>query len=222
MKSPVKPKLMRILLDGNPHREIDLATGVGFTKTATIRKLIDSFERARFIVRRREGESGWTCQLNLSRDAVLKIYGYPEFVLLRPEIRGQNWFCPLFTGNYTLLPGPLPEMLRRMIVQSHTFFETISRYDTPEKLRETFGPVLLLNRLAGVEDPLFNDRYLLYQIFVHAVIRDIEHGGLGNGFAQLLDECQESLKEQFRETGTVRRPNRRSHCPAGKGDGEQG
>ena len=38
MKSPVKPRLMRILLDGEPHNEIDLATGVGFTKVATIRK----------------------------------------------------------------------------------------------------------------------------------------------------------------------------------------
>ncbi|OPX64866.1 MULTISPECIES: hypothetical protein [unclassified Methanoregula] len=202
MKSPVKPKLMRILLDGGPHREIDLATGVGFTRIVTIRKHIDSFERARFILRKRDGESGWICQLNLSRDAVLKIYGYPEFVLLRPEIREQSWFSPMFTGNYSFLPDPLPEMLRRMIVQSHTFFETISRYDTPEKLRETFGPALLLNRLAGVEDPLFNDRYLLYQIFVHAVIRDIGHGGLGSGFAQLLDESQESLKAQFEKAGS--------------------
>ena len=40
----------------------------------------------------------------------------------------------------------------------------------------------MLNRLIGIDDPVFNDQYLYYQIFVHAVIRDIEYGGLGSGF----------------------------------------
>ena len=186
MKSPVKSRLMKILLDGTEHREIDLATGAGFTRVATIRKHIDSFERARFIVRRRDEDSGWICRLNLTRDAVLKIYYYPEFRLLRPELRGRPWFCPLFCENFAALPDPLLCMVWQMVVQSHTFFEIICRYDSPEKIRETYEPALLLNRLSGIRDPFFNDQYLYYQIYVHAVIRDLDHGGLGSGFAGLL------------------------------------
>ncbi|PKG31393.1 hypothetical protein, partial [Methanoregula sp.] len=194
MKSPVKSRLMKILLDGEPHREIDLATGVGFTKVATIRKLIDSFERARILSRRRDGENtGWICQLNLTHDAVVKIYHHPELVLLRPLIREQPWFAPLFTANFDTLPDPLPSLIQRMVVQSHTFFEIICRYDSPETIRETYEPVLVVNRLSGIRNPLFNDLYLWYQIYVHAVIRDIDHGGLGSGFAGLLAECQQEL-----------------------------
>ena len=66
MKSPVKPRLMRILLDGKPHGEIALATGAGFTKVATIRKWIDLFGHARFIIRKREdGRTGYSCQTEL-------------------------------------------------------------------------------------------------------------------------------------------------------------
>lgn len=202
MKSPVKLKLMRILLDSEPHREIDLATRVGFTKVATIRKAIDSFERARFIVRKRDAESaGWNCQLNISRDEVLRIYHYPEFRTLRPDIRGRPWFCPQFVQKFVDLPDPLPSSIRHMVEQSHTFFEIICRLESPEKIRETFEPALLLNRLMGIRDPLFNDQYLYYQIFVHAVIRDIEHGGLGNGFASLLDESQQAVAASFGKSG---------------------
>jgi len=212
MKSPVKSKLMTILLDGEPHREIDLATGAGFTKVATIRNLIDSFERARFIVRKRDGETaGWYCQLNPSRDTVLKIYEYPEFRMLRPEIREQTWVGPLFTVNFAVLPDPLPGMIHQMLVQSHTFFEIICRYDSPEKIRETFEPALLLNRFTGIRDPLFNDQYLYYQIFVHAVIRDIDHGGLGRGFARLLDESQRALAASFGNSGRSAKKYSHSH-----------
>ena len=212
MKSPVKPKLMKLLLDGEPHREIDLATGAGFTNISTIRSLIDSFERTRFIVRRRDEETtGWYCQLNLSRDTVLKIYKYPEFRMLRPGIREQPWFCPLFTGNFDPLPDPLALMIRQMVTQSHTFFEIICHYDSPEKVRETFEPALLLNRLTGMRDPLFNDQYLYYQIFVHAVVRDIDHGGLGRGFARLLEESQQALAASFGNSGRAAKKNSHSH-----------
>jgi hypothetical protein len=201
MKSPVKLKLMRILLDGQPHLEIDLATGAGFTRVATIRKLLDSFERARFITRRKDPGSGWYCQLNLSRETILKVYNHPEFRMLRPALREQSWFCPLFTGSFDTLPDPLPDTVRQMVVQSHSFFEIISRYDSPEKIRETFKPLLLLNRMASVTDPVFDDHYLFYLIFVQAVIRDIEYGGLGTGFAGLLDESQKVLVASFANTG---------------------
>lgn len=198
MKSPVKSKLMRILFDGEPHREIDLAVGAGFTRVATIRKLLDSFERARFIVRQRDTETpGWSCRLNCSQDAVLKIYHYPEFRMLRPEIRERPWFCPLFTQAFDGLPDPLPGMIRRMVVQSHTFFEIVSRYDSPKKIRETYESALLLNRLFGTDDPVFDEQSLYYQIYVHAVIRDIDHGGLGSGFAGLLDECRQAIAESY-------------------------
>lgn len=213
MKSPVKIKLMRILLDGEPHREIDLATGAGFSKVATIRKLIDSFERARFIIRERDTEmTGWYCHLNLSRDEVVKIYYYPEFRTLRPGIREHPWFCPLFTQKFEDLPDPLPRTVRQMVEQSHTFFEIICRYESPEKIRETFEPALLLNRLAGIRDPLFNDQLLYYQIFVHAVIRDIEHGGLGSGFASLLDESRQAIVALYGNSGmTAKRPSYPHH-----------
>lgn len=202
MRSPVKPKVMRILLDGEPHREIDLATGVGFTKVATIRRVIDSFERARFIIRKRDtAMTGWYCQLNLSREDVQKIYDYPEFRTLRPEIRERPWFGLLFIQKFEDLPDPLPRTVRHMVEQSHTFFAIISRYESPGKIRETFEPALLLNRLAGIRDPLFNDLYLYYQIFVHAVIRDIDYGGLGTGFASLLDETQQALVALYGNSG---------------------
>jgi len=211
MKSPVKSRLMRILLDGESHSEIDLATGVGFTKVATIRKLIDSFERSRFIIRKREdGRTGYFCRLNCTRDIIWKIYHYPEFRELRPEIRSAAWFCPLFTSNFDGLPDPIPGMIRQMVTQSHTFFEIIHAYDSPEKIRETYEPVLLLNRQAGLTDSVFNDQYLYYQIFVHAIIRDIAHGGLGSGFAGLLDECQQSLTERY---GTIVKATREKRKP---------
>ncbi len=216
MKSPVKSRLMRILLDGGPHSEIDLATGVGFTKVATIRKWLDSFGHARFITRQREdGRPGYSWQLNCTRDIIWKIYNYPDFRELRPEIRMAAWFCPLFTGNFDNLPDPLPGMIRQMVIQSHTLYEIIHSCDSPEKIRETYEPALLLNRQAGLTDLVLNDQYLYYQIFVHAVVRDIAHGGLGSGFAGLLDECQQSLTERYgtivkatREKREISRQNR--------------
>ena len=202
MKSPVKSKLMKILLDGEPHREIDLATGVGFTKVATIRKLLDSFHAAKFIERfRRDSSEGYGCRIIRTRETAMKIYQYPEFRVLRPEIRRAAWFCPLFTGNFDTLPDPLTDMVRQMAQQSHTFFEILCRYDSPEKIRETYASVLLLNHLTGIRDPLFNDQYLFYEIFIHAVIRDIDHGGLGSGFANLLDESQRALVASFGNAG---------------------
>jgi len=198
MKSPVKPRLMRILLDGEPHNEIDLATGVGFTKVATIRKWIDSFQNTGFIERSRsESSVGYVCRLITNRETVLKIYNHHEFRALRPEIRSTAWFCPVFTTQFAALPETLPELIDAMVRASHTFFETICMYDTPEKIRETYQPSLLVNQLAGVADPVFDDLCIYYQVFLHAVIRDIRYGGLGEGFAQILNRVQEALKRRY-------------------------
>jgi len=198
VKSPVKPRLMHILLDGEPHREIDLATGIGFTKVATIRKEIDSFERARFIVRKREeGKTGYCCQLICTRDAILKIYGNPEFRALRPDIRRAGWFCPAFTQQFATLPDDLPLLIDEMVRASHTFFDTICQYDSPEKVRETYHYSLLVNRLAGISDPSFDDLCMYYQIFLHSVIRDIRYGGLGEGFARLLTSTQDRIGQRY-------------------------
>jgi len=198
MKSPVKPRLMRILLDGEPHNEIDLATGVGFTKVATIRKWIDSFQNTGFIERSRsESSVGYVCRLITNRETVLKIYNHHEFRALRPEIRSTAWFCPVFTTQFAALPETLPELIDEMVRASHTFFETIYMYDTPEKIRETYQPSLLVNQLAGVADPVFDDLCIYYQVFLHAVIRDIRYGGLGEGFAQILNRAQEALKRRY-------------------------
>jgi len=198
MKSPVKPRLMRILLDGEPHNEIDLATGVGFTKVATIRKWIDSFQNTGFIERfRSESSAGYVCRLITNRETVLKIYNHHEFRALRPEIRSTSWFCPVFTSQFAALPENQPELIDEMVRASHTFFETICMYDTPEKIRETYQPTLLVNQLAGVADPVFDDLCIYYQVFLHAVIRDIRYGGLGEGFAQILNRAQEALKRHY-------------------------
>ena len=198
MKSPVKPRLMRILLDGEPHNEIDLATGVGFTKVATIRKWIDSFQNTGFIERSRsESSVGYVCRLITNRETVLKIYNHHEFRALRPEIRSTAWFCPVFTTQFAALPETLPELIDAMVRASHTFFETICMYDTPEKIRETYQPSLLVNQLAVVADPVFDDLCIYYQVFLHAVIRDIRYGGLGEGFAQILNRAQEALKRHY-------------------------
>lgn len=216
MKSPVKPRLMRILLDGEPHSGIDLATGVGFTKVATIRKAIDSFERAGFIVRQHlEGRTDYCCRLNCTRDAILKIYSNPEFHALRPEIRKAEWFCPVFTHQFNGLPDNLPLLIDEMARASHTFFETICLYDSPDKIRETYQHTLLVNRLSGISDPAFDDLYMYYQIFLHGVIRDIRYGGLGEGFAQLLTRTQERIEQRY-PSGRVT-PSRKRVSPVKRG-----
>src|SRR5208337_3554720 len=178
MKSPVKPRLMRILLDGRPHSDIDLATAAGFTKVVTIWKWIESFRTAKFIERyRSESSAGYVCRIITTKETVLKIYHHPEFRALRPEIRQSPWFCPVFTQQFAALPEELPVLIDGMVRASHTFFETICRYDTPDKIRETYQPALLVNRLYGVSDPVFDDLCIYYQIFLHAVLRDIRHGG---------------------------------------------
>jgi hypothetical protein len=198
MKSPVKPRLMRILLDGEPHSEIDLAIGVGFTKVATIRKWIESFQTTKFIERyRNESSSGYVCRIITTRETVLKIYNHPEFRALRPEIRTAPWFCPVFTQQFAVLPENFPLLIDEMVRASHTFFETICSYDNPEKIREIYQSALLVNKLAGVSDPAFDDLCIYYQIFLHAVIRDIQYGGLGEGFAQLLNRAQETLERRY-------------------------
>lgn len=194
MKSVQKQRLMRILIDGRPHREIDLATGVGFTRVATIQKWINSFVDFGYITRsRNEVEPGYSCQLICTRDVVMKLYHHREFSTVRPIIREQPWFVPLFTGSFGSLPGPLPELIQEMARKSHTFFETISRNDTPEKIRETYQVCLSMNKTLGITDPSLNEYYLYYQIYVHAIIRDIAEGGLGEGFADLLSRLHGEL-----------------------------
>ncbi len=198
MKSPVKPRLMRILLDGELHSEIDLATGVGFTKVATIRKWIESFQTTGFIERSRsESATGYVCRIITTKETVLKIYNHPEFRALRPDIRNAPWFCSVFTQPFNGLPEDMPLLIDAMVRASHTFFETISLYDTPEKIRETYHPALVVNQLSGISDPVFNDLCLYYQIFLHAVIRDIKYGGLGEGFAKLLNSSQKTLERRY-------------------------
>jgi len=211
MKSPVKLRMMRILLDGEPHSEIDLATGAGFTKVATIRKWIESFQSAKFIERSRsESSAGYECRIITTRETVLRIYNYPEFRALRPEIRQAPWFCPVFTPQFAALPGDLPGLIDEMVRASHSFFEIISIHDTPEKIRETYQPALLVNKLAGVSDPVFDDFCIYYQVFLHAVIRDIRYGGLGEGFARLLDRAQGTLEQRYAAGNT---PSRKKTGP---------
>ena len=92
-----------------------------------------------------------------------------------------------------------------MVVASHTFFEVISAADTPENLRETYQSALLVNKLAGISDPLFDDYSLFYQIFIHAVIRDIKYGGLGEGFAEVIARVQEEVSRHYHAVQQTKR-----------------
>jgi len=197
LKSPVKAPLMRILLDGKSHREIDLATGVGFTRVATIRKWIDSFERAGFIVRKKEkGGTGHCCQLNRNREALLKVYHYPEFHDLRPGIRRVPWFCEIFTGPFKTLHGDLPELIDEMVRASHTFFDTLCHFESPDEIRKIYRQTILVNQLSGLSEPEFDEKCIYYQIFLHGVIRDIRYGGLGEGFADVIGKARASLSHE--------------------------
>ncbi|MDO8841502.1 hypothetical protein [Methanocalculus sp.] len=197
MKSPVKIRLMRILIDGDFHSEIDLAIGLGFTKVATIKKWIDSFERAGFITREKEKErSEYSCRLNYNRDVIIKIYNYPEFQHLRSDIRSAPWFCPLFTRQFQMLHGDLPGLIDEMIRASHTFFETICHFDSPDEIRKIYSQALLVNRLAGFSSPEFDEMCIYYHIFLHGIIRDIRYGGLGEGFADVLGMVQHTLSRR--------------------------
>ena len=185
---------MRTLLDGNPHLEIELARGAGYTRVSTIQRWIRSFETARFITRKPADTRGeFYCQLRITRDAVRKIYNFPEFRQIRPLIREAPWFSPLFTDNFAPLPSGLPSLICEMVKKSHTFFEIIDKYDTPEKIREIYHPAVYVNEILGIKDEEFNAWCLYYQIYIHSIIRDISGGGLGEGFMDLVNEMQDQI-----------------------------
>lgn len=194
MKSPVKEKIMRALLDGNPHLEIELARSAGYTRVSTIQRWIRSFETARFITRKPADTRGeFSCQLRITRDSLRKMYNFPEFRQIRPLIRQAPWFCPLFTDTFATLPGMLPTHIGEMVKKSHTFFEIIDKYDTPEKIREIYHPAVYVNEMLGIKDEEFNAWCLYYQIYIHSIIRDISEGGLGEGFMDLVNEMQDQM-----------------------------
>lgn len=195
MKSPVKEKLIRLLLDGKPHTEIELAQGAGFTKVAAIQRWLKSFENARFISRvpaEKRGEVRY--QIVLTRDAIRRIYYYPEFRKIRPLIRTAPWFGPLFADTFAALPGDLHLVIQDMIKRSHSFFEIIDTYDTPEKVREIYQLCLYVNELQGIKDEEFNAWCLYYQLYVQAIIRDLSEGGLGEGFMDLVGDVQDRIR----------------------------
>lgn len=196
VKSPVKEKLMRILLDGNPHSELDLARSAGFSRVVSIQRWIRAFENARFIERNPIGMNGreYTCQLILSRDSARKIYSYSEFRQIRPLIRTAPWFCPLFLDKFETLPGDLPLFITRMVQQSHTFFEIIEKYETPDRIWEVYHLCLYVNELQGIKNEEFNAWCLYYQLYVQSIVRDLSEGGLGEGFIDLIRDVQNRIR----------------------------
>ena len=195
---------MLALLDGNPHPELELARSAGYTRVSTIQRWIRSFEAARFITRRpADGKGEYLCQLRITRDAIRGVYRYPEFRQLRPLIREAPWFGPLFTVSFSTLPRNLPSLIVEMVKKSHTFFEIIDRYDTPEKIREIYHPAFFVNGMLGIGDDEFNIWCLYYQIYVHSVVRDITGGGLGDGFMVVVNDLQDRISEL-----PVKRPDR--------------
>ena len=121
------------------------------------------------------------------------MYNFPEFRQIRPLIRQAPWFCPLFVDTFTTLPGMLPTHICEMVKKSHTFFEIIDKYDTPEKIREIYHPAVYVNEMLGIKDEEFNAWCLYYQIYIHSIIRDISGGGLGEGFMDLVNEMQDQI-----------------------------
>lgn len=190
---------MRILLDGKPHTEIELAQGAGFTKVAAIQRWLKSFENARFISRvpaEKSGEGRY--QIVLTRDAIRKIYYYPEFRKIRPLIRTAPWFGPLSADTFAALPGDLHLVIQDMIKRSHSFFEIIDTYDTPEKVREIYRPCLYVNELQGLHQEEFNTWCLYYQLYVQCIVRDLSGGGLAEGFMDLVRDIQVKLRDLHR------------------------
>jgi hypothetical protein len=200
MKSPVKEKMIRILLDGNAHPEIELTRGAGFSRVTAIQKWVRAFENARFIVRRPvDRKEEYHCQLILSRDTARRIYYYPEFRQLRPLIRMTPWFGPLFTDQFTALPGDLHLIINEMIKKSHTFFEIIDTYDTHQKVWEIYHPCLYVNELQGIKNEEFNAWCLYYQLYVQSIVRDLSGGGLGEGFMDLVGDVQSCISKLQRK-----------------------
>jgi hypothetical protein len=195
VKSPVKEKLMRILLDGKPHSELELARSIGFSRAASIQRWIRAFENARFIVRKPVGKNGdYICQLILSRDSARKIYAYAEFRQIRPLIRISPWFSPLFLDTFEALPGELPIMLTKMVQQSHTFFEIIDTYNSPERIQEVYHLCLYVNELWGIKNEEFNAWCLYYHLYVQSIVRDLSEGGLGEEFIDLVGDIQDRIR----------------------------
>lgn len=195
VKSRVKEKLMRILLDGNPHSELDLARGAGFSRVGSIQRWIRGFENARFIVRKPIGRSGeYTCQLILSRDSARKIYSYPEFRQIRPLIRTAPWFSLLFLDKFETLPGELPAIINKMVQRSHTFFEIIDTYENPDRIWEVYHLCLYINELQGIKNKEFNAWCLYYHLYVQSIVRDLSEGGLGEGFIDLVGDVQNRIR----------------------------
>lgn len=211
VKSPVKEKLIKVLLDGNAHSEIDLARGAGFSSATAIQKWIKAFENARFIVRKPiDGRREYTCQLILSRDTARKIYYYPEFRQIRPLIRMTPWFGPLFVDRFAALPGDLPSIIHEMVKKSHTFFEIIDTYGNPEKVWELYHPCLYVNELQGIKNKEFNAWCLYYHLYVQSIVQDLSGGGLGEGFSDLVGDVQgriRTLSKKKGKKGVARRGN---------------
>jgi hypothetical protein len=194
MRSTVKPRLLSLLLDGAPHTEQELAERLGFRRVETIRHAIRSFENAGYITRKRNPDLGWACQLVCTYDIALRIYDARQFAPLRPQVRNASWFVPLFTGDFERLPAGLPAYIRRMVQDSHSFFLVIRHYSTPEKVRETFQALLFAPRLFGCQDNALEDYLLYYTIFIQSVIRDVEYGGLGEGFTNTIAGLKDCIR----------------------------
>lgn len=192
-------KLMGLLLQGDPVSESQLAAAIGFKNPRNITQHLDSFVNLGYIrVLPRDGHShGRWFQLTNDKQGILKLYQSKFYRGLRVRIREIPWFIEEMAEGFRHLPPDLFLLIREMMQKSHTFFSILARYPQHERILATYSLYLFPCRLIGHEDPRFESYYLYAQIYSEAITRDIEQGGLAEGFLAPLDAIQKNLLQMY-------------------------
>jgi len=188
-------KLMGLLLRGDPVSDKELAAAIRFKNPRNITKHLDSFVNMGYIRTLPGGEHGpgrWF-QLTDDKEGIFRLYQSKFYKGLRVRIRQIPWFIDEMAGGFRHLPPDLFLIIREMMQKSHTFFSILARYPQHERIVSTYSLYLFSCRLMNHEDPQFQSYYLYAQIYSEAITRDIEEGGLAEGFLAPLDTIQKKL-----------------------------
>lgn len=188
-------RLMGLLLQGDPVSDSQLAAAIGFNNPRNIARHLDSFVNMGYIRTLPAGEHGpgrWF-QLTNDKEGILALYQSKFYKGLRVRIREIPWFIDEMAEGFRHLPPDLFPIIREMMQKSHTFFSILARYPQHERILSTYSLYLFSCRLMNHEDPQFQSYYLYAQIYSEAITRDIEQGGLAEGFLAPLDAIQKKL-----------------------------
>lgn len=213
-------KLMGLLLNGEAVSDSQLAATIGFTNPRNIIKHLDSFVNLGYIralPRDAHGPDHWF-QLTDKKEGILKLYQSTFYRGLRVKIREIPWFIDEMAEGFRNLPPDLFLLIREMMQMSHTFFSILARHPQYERLLSAYSLYLFPCRLIGHEDPHFQSYYLYAQIYSEAITRDIEQGGLAEGFLTPLDTIQKALLQMKGDTTMTVLPCVRGHSPCRQED----